>query len=456
MVKSRSKQREIDDSFTEYPSGDQKSARFWVFSRRLLLLTLFSGLLGAGMAWLLASSPLKPQNSSPNATQLPGSRDRITGLIPATLARPINVLVLGIDNSGHAHQEQFTPSEGIGGNSDTMLLVRIDPSHPHATVLSIPRDTRVRILGRRAKINAANPQGGIPLVGQTVSNLLGGIAIDRYVRVDTQGLIELVDALGGVEVTVPKAMHYVDNTQKLTIDFQPGKQVLNGQHLEEYVRFRHDQWGDIGRVQRQQAVLKSLSEQVLQPWTLFKLPRILAVIHQNVDTDLSLEELLAVGQTLARTDRSQYDFVMLPGRFSQPSEYRLSYWISNPTAIAALVERYFPPTPAEQTSQPSLNIQTLAIAVANGTHQSGLATKTVALLKAQGFRNAYITRQKIEMSDPQSDQTQIIAQGDNADAAKQVQAALGTGQVQTVATGAQAAEITVVVKSDLLPKLRNP
>lgn len=473
MGKFGSKKKEFDhlhrdnsrDDLRNYghdgPSPERKPSRFWAFSRRLLLLTVVSGLLGGGLAWLMAASPLKAKGSG----QLPGDRDRILGLIPATLVRPINVLVLGIDKMGQ-RAPSSSQQAGLGGNSDTMLLLRIDDPRQKVTVLSIPRDTQVRIAGRRAKINAANPQGGIPLAAQTVSKLLGGVAIDRFLRVDTHGLIELVDALGGVEVTIAKPMHYVDQTQKLTIDFQPGTQVLNGQELEEYLRFRHDQWGDIGRVQRQQAVLKSLSGQVLQPWTLFKLPRIFAAIQKNVDTDLSLEELLAVGQTLARIDRKNYDFLMLPGRFSQPSEYRLSYWMTNPAAIAALVNRYFLPSPGEQNSSQqnssphhfprAIDTQTLAIAVANGTQEPGLAAKTVALLKSQGFRKAYITRQAVATGQSLGDQTQIIAQQGNPDAARQVQNALGLGQVQVLSTGDLDSEVTVIVKSDLLPKLQTP
>jgi LCP family protein required for cell wall assembly len=452
MGKSKFKTKDIDELEFENLPELKKPSFFWKLGRRVLVLTFFSGLLGAGLAWFLMSSPLTPKSS----TALPGRRDRITGIIPATLARPINVLVLGIDKTGHLHKTRFSASEGLGGNSDTMLLARIDPSTHQVTVLSIPRDTQVQIAGRLAKINDANAKGGIALAGQTVSQLLGSTPIDRYLRVDSRGFIELVDALGGVEVTIPKAMNYEDHTQKLSIHFQPGTQVLNGQHLEEYVRFRHDQLGDIGRVQRQQAVLKSLSSQVLQPWTLLKAPQLLAVIQKNVDTDLSLEELLAVGQALARTDRQKFNFLLLPGRFSQPSEYRLSYWISNPSAIAPLVNRYFKLRQSISNSDAQIDPQTLAIAVANGTQQPGLATKTVALLKAQGFRNAFILRRTSQALQSQSDQTQIIAQKGNPHAALQVQSALGIGQTQVTATGDLTSDVTVIVKSDLGSKLLNP
>lgn len=131
-----------------------------------------------------------------------------------------------------------------------------------------PRDTRVRLPGFGvAKINAANVVGGPALTAQVVSQLLGGIPIDRYVRLNTEALEALIDAVGGVEVYVPEPMHYVDRTQQLFITLQPGWHRLNGKQAHHFARFRHDQLGlgDIGRVQRQQELLRALSRELLSP-----------------------------------------------------------------------------------------------------------------------------------------------------------------------------------------------
>lgn len=400
---------------------------------------------GAISALLLAATPFK--NSG---LRLPG--------FPSfdTINRPINILVLGIDNSGHPHQNKVTPAAALAGNSDTMLLVRIIPNTHQINILSIPRDTLVEIPETgNDKVNNANVIGGAKLAQQTVSHLLGDIPIDRYVRLDTEGFVQLVDALGGVEVNVPKEMYYLDKSQNLKIDFLPGKQQLNGQHLQEYIRFRHDELGDIGRVQRQQEALKAIIQVVLRPSTIGRLPEILEVAKQNVDSDLSVQEMLGIAKFLTKTDRQHINQVMLPGRFSRPSEYPQSYWIENPEAAAPILANYFDlktdlvkaigQSPRDAIAD-NLNLN---IAVANATGQAGQAAKVVEFFKKQGFNNAYITEHETDSATIPLSETQIIAQQGNPDAANAIQTTLGVGQVQVAATGDILSDLTVVVGTDL-------
>jgi polyisoprenyl-teichoic acid--peptidoglycan teichoic acid transferase len=256
--------------------------------------------------------------------------------IPMQLSRPVNVLVMGVDRTG-------TDKAGMNGNSDTMLLVQFQPEAGKVQALSLPRDTLVAIPGYgRDKLNAANAYGGPALAAQTVSQLFDGdVSFDRYVRIDTQGLIELVDALGGVEVNIAKPMHYRDRTQNLTIDFEPGKQRLAGQKLQEYLRFRNDELGDIGRVQRQQVVLKQLKAQLLNPATILRMPQILHVAQQNLDTNLSMAEILALLGFLQSNQGFKLQTTMLPGRFSRPGEYKRSYWVPDREAIDQILSTQF-------------------------------------------------------------------------------------------------------------------
>lgn len=105
-------------------------------------------------------------------------------------------------------------------------------------MLSIPRDSRVRIPGHGfTKINDANVHGGPTLAAEVVNNTLGGVTVDRYVRVTTDAFKELVDLVGGVEVYVPERMYHKDVTQKLEIDLQEGWQNLNGDQAETVCPF---------------------------------------------------------------------------------------------------------------------------------------------------------------------------------------------------------------------------
>lgn len=175
------------------------------------------------------------------------------------VSRPVNILVMGLDE---AHDVEGSKPGDLVGRTDTMLLVRVDPEDKVVNVMSIPRDTRVEIPGYGIeKINQANFEGGAELAAQTVMHNFNNVDIDRYVRVSTVAFKEIVDLVGGIEVLVPKEMKYEDKTQGLVIDLDPGLQNLNGDEAEQFARFRQDSYGDIGRVQRQQILLKALRKQ---------------------------------------------------------------------------------------------------------------------------------------------------------------------------------------------------
>ena len=401
---------------------------------------------GAIFSSIVSLTPLKNNV----AFDLPGSSKSVTGLIPATLDHPVNILILGIDNSGHPHEKNFTPAEALAGNSDTMLLAQIKPDSHSINILSIPRDTLVNFYGVGVdKINDANVRGGTKLAAQSVSQLLDGVSIDRYVRLDTEGFIHMVDALGGVEVNIPKKMDYVDHSQNLNIHFLAGVQKLSGQHLEEYIRFRHDALGDIGRVQRQQQVLKDILITLLQPQTITKLPQILKVAQDNIDTDLSINEMLAIAQTLAQSNH--HNFMLLPGRFSEKSEYNVSYWISDHKATKKILQRYFNFNNAEVKEEDKNLVvpQGIKIFIQNATRQPEAVGKVTSLLEKHGFRNIFLSSHEIDTDIDSAKKTRIIAQHGNPEAANVVEQALSVGDVEVASLGDIASDVTVVIGTDL-------
>ncbi|MDX2256178.1 MAG: LCP family protein [Pseudanabaenaceae cyanobacterium bins.39] len=245
--------------------------------------------------------------------------------IGGKLEQPYQILVMGVDR---VLDFPMGSPESFNGRSDSMLLVRLDPKSHKVTILSIPRDTQVPIPNYGVtKINAANVYGGANLAEQVVSETLNGVKIDRYVRVDTAGLSTLVDALGGIEVNVPKAMKYVDNTQKLYIDLAPGVQILNGKQAEGFARFRHDEDGDIGRIKRQQILLKALKQRIANPSVVLHLPSLVSAMQQHIDSSLSFDEMLAIATFAMTLKPDSINLSSLQGRPSYPNEFRYSYWI---------------------------------------------------------------------------------------------------------------------------------
>ena len=391
---------------------------------------------GAFVALTLRKTPLTPRISE-NELEFFRNDD----LRAAQLDRSLNILVLGTDNPDPSESNNET---SLQGRSDTVLLVRFDPEAETIRVLSIPRDTRVRIPDRGInKINAANAIGGPALTAQVVSQLLGDVPIDRYVRLSTDGIVELVDVLGGVTIDVPTRMRYVDRTQGLEIDLEPGLQHLNGDRAHQFIRFRQDELGDIGRVQRQQLMMRALSQQALSPMTITRLPQILNTISDHVDTNMTLEELLALSTFVLRSEGDRLDMVMLPGRFSRTDESPISFWIidsQNTYRVAvsffgaeAILGETLPSTPAQQR-----------VAVTNASGLPRMGRNMANTLREWGFTNIYV----IADSPQTLAKTEIIAQQGDAMAASGVRDFLGLGQVQIESTGEITSDITVRVGQD--------
>jgi len=215
-----------------------------------------------------------------------------------------------------------------GGNTDVMYTLRVKDGVTHLT--QVPRDTYIDSSSfGPLKANALYAMGGPEAVKGELSRHLGR-PIDHHVLVNLSVIRRLGDALGGLEVNVPKRMVYTDNTQGLTIDLQPGLQTLKGRDLEGFLRFRHDEMGDIGRLDRQKLLLKALFQKITTPENLVRLPALLAAAGKDLKTDLGPMELggliTAMGGTKLEAER-------LGGRpFDRDG---ISYWEAEWPAQAA-------------------------------------------------------------------------------------------------------------------------
>ncbi len=219
---------------------------------------------------------------------------------PAALAakpsRAITLLVIGSDA-----ERLGAPLNGAApagpANADALMLLRINPDGP-LQVLNLPTELAVNVPGQTGpkRLGDLYRLGGVALTAEAVRELVGldPPRPDRYLVLPRGALRDLVNGLGGLELSPPRRMSYIDKTQKLTIDLEAGLQQLGGAKVEQLVRFR-DKWlGEAGRRSNQQLVQGNLRERMLEPDRLVKLPFLVSQLQAKVETNLSPAETLSL------------------------------------------------------------------------------------------------------------------------------------------------------------------
>jgi LCP family protein required for cell wall assembly len=227
------------------------------------------------------------------------------------LSDPATILVIGTDG-GRA------PGRSDSKRSDSLLLLRTDPSKHRLSYLSIPRDLRVDIPGYGSgKVNAANQFGGPALTIATVRGLTG-LPIHHVIVLDFDGFKELIDALGGVEIDVPKKIlsNKFDCPYKAARcaewdgwRFEKGKQTMDGQRALVYSRVRTNQLdasdNDVTRGGRQQEVAAAVGDKIASFGTFLRLPFIGDSLAAPLVTDMSAGDLMKLGWVRFRADSSR-------------------------------------------------------------------------------------------------------------------------------------------------------
>ena len=225
------------------------------------------------------------------------------------------------------------------GRSDTLMVVSLDSKTDRASLLSIPRDTRVKIKRHGYdKINAAYAYGGYKLSQATVENFLG-VKIDHYVIVDTGSFSKIIDAVGGIDIDVEKRMEYEDpwdDNGGLVIDLKPGFQHMDGDTAITYVRYR-DEEGDAGRVRRQQKFMRACADKLSSPSIVMNLPDVISEASRAVQTDLSVSEMITIASVLRNADEAEGGIKtgIVPGRWMYIDD--VSYLVPNIERLGEIV-----------------------------------------------------------------------------------------------------------------------
>jgi LCP family protein required for cell wall assembly len=376
--------------------------------------------------------------TSKDQVKVPG--DLWNKLSQYQLSKPMNILVMGIEPVKGTVDGS---PESFAGSSDTMLLIRLNPQDKSIRVLSIPRGTMIALPDEGlTKVSEANAKGGPVLAARVVSRTLSNAPIDRYIRISTSGLRQLVDQLGGVDVFVPEAMNYQDQSGDLSVNLVSGWQTLNGEQAELFARFREANIGDLPRVQRQQALITALVQRLNSPTVLPRLPQITRIMRKYFDTNLKMEEMMALANFSVNVERDNFQMAMLPGTFSKFSKDPDSYWL-NLTGQQSLLNDYVG-VDIPGLKQDSRSVYRLRIAIQNASNQPQLTEQVISNLKSKGFTNIYT----IPDWPDTLRQTQIISQQGNPQTGAELQEILGLGQIEVSAQGDLGADLTIRIGKD--------
>jgi LCP family protein required for cell wall assembly len=207
---------------------------------------------------------------------------------------PQTILLMGSD------VRKIDRQRGLKGNSDTMILVRLDPTKKATALLSIPRDFKARIPGYgTAKINAAFPEGGTRLTVKTIQENLPGIEINHVVNTNFKGFQALVNKVDCVYVDIDRRYFNDNAIAYATIDVKPGYQKMCGSRALDYVRFRHEDT-DLVRGARQQDFIRQARSQVGVKRILGDRKEFLRLFGKYTDTDIhGLQQTLSLLKVIA-------------------------------------------------------------------------------------------------------------------------------------------------------------
>jgi LCP family protein required for cell wall assembly len=252
------------------------------------------------------------------------------------------ILLLGLDYSYDSKAQRHTKD----ARTDTIMVVRVEPRAKELSMMSVPRDLLVPIAGTGGaydKINSAYSVGGVKATIKTVEEFTR-LKIDHYIVVKSDVVEDLVNELGGVRVKVAKRMDYDDAWARLHIHLKPGEQVLDGTQAVGFLRFRHDEEGDFGRIKRQQQFLTALIRELKgrEHWKSY--PHLAQVIAKQMKTDLTTDQMIG----LASLYRNFPLGSMTKGR-PEVADYfgenGIAYLVPVEGEPQATIHKLFPPLP---------------------------------------------------------------------------------------------------------------
>lgn len=324
-----------DNFFNEEESHFEKSSKSQTNDNFLIKLVILAVFLSFLLIALVVFVPLEKVNETKLGQTMIEKQAKVQNKNAKgnfnLFKKRENILLLGVDSNG-ADSDPFE-----GTRTDTIMIISIDNAAKSVNVISIPRDSKVYIDGHGIdKINAAHATGGIDLTLKTIENMFG-IRIDHYLLVNYAAVNEIVQALGTIPVNVEKKLRYTDYSGKLFIKLDPGVQELDANQVEQFIRFRHDLYGDIGRMERQRMLMKGIISKIQSPESISKIPEVISITNNHVRTDMTIFDLTRYAGIAKSINIDDVVVATLPGHPSQNSY--ISYWILEPDYVQNIIDR---------------------------------------------------------------------------------------------------------------------
>ena len=259
----------------------------------------------------------------------------ITSQLLATLTdadvtkEPFYMLLLGTD--GRPGEDTY--------RSDSIILTRIDPQEKQVTLISIPRDTAITYEGEIVKINATHAYGGPEAVVEAVNELCG-VQIAHYAEVSFDGMEQLVDAVGGIDINVPEG-DGVDDPQAGAVVIEPGQQHMDGEAALTFCRARYQYAdGDYTRMRHQRMVLSALANSILNDFDATKIPGLVDSLADMVVTDLTPSDIVSLANAMRGMDTDEMYSANLPSYANDSTMIDgVSYVFVYEEALAEMMER---------------------------------------------------------------------------------------------------------------------
>ena len=296
--------------------------------------------------------------------------------------KSINILALGVDIGTPGVDDKNDPKR-----TDTMLLLHYNSETEGVSVVSIPRDTLIKINGKNIKINSAHAIGGVEYAVDAVEKLLN-INIDYYGKVNYEGFRKLIDSVGGVDMKIEHNMDYDDPSQNLHIHFKKGETVhLDGEKAEGFFRWRKNNngtglaEGDLGRIGNQHLFMSKLLEKLKSPWIIPRIPAIFMTLPKYCETNMSADEIIKYGFAFIRAKEVNMDTI------KGESEYLkgLSYFVYDKNSNKEILDKIQDKNITK--AEIGINKKEVKIKVLNATNKSGLASNYKKYLQSKGYKN---------------------------------------------------------------------